>query len=46
MMVRKGNRDPIPQLFLAALSVLGGMTYATCAEQTMPTVVLAVNLWE
>ncbi|MBA3737000.1 MAG: hypothetical protein H0W97_00360 [Actinobacteria bacterium] len=46
MMVRKGP-DPIQRLSsAAALSILGGMTYATCAEQTMSVVVLAVKLKE
>jgi hypothetical protein len=44
MLVRR-ETALIQQLLLwVDLSALGGMTYATCAEQTMSVVVLAVNL--
>jgi hypothetical protein len=45
-MVRRGNRIRSSGSPLEALSILGGMTYATCAEQTMSVVVRAVNLGE
>jgi hypothetical protein len=44
MMVRKETGSDPAALLWEALSILGGMTYATCAEQTMSVVVLAVNL--
>jgi hypothetical protein len=44
MMVRKENRIRSSRSPLMVLSVLGGMTYATCAEQTMSVVVRAANL--
>jgi hypothetical protein len=46
MMVRKETGSDPAGSPLGALSSLGGMTYATCAEQTMSVVVLAVNLSE
>jgi hypothetical protein len=43
---REGKSDPIRRLSEGGVSILGGLTYATCAEQTMSVVVRAVNLGE
>jgi hypothetical protein len=46
MMVRKETGSHPAGLLWKTLGILGGMTYATCAEQTMSVVVRAVNLGE